>query len=75
MARLVLLLLGVEYLRGRWRSLMSVGILWLISGVAVFVDGLDDAINFPIAFFAWLLLIDGCFTLAVAWAGVGGQKT
>ncbi|QOI55083.1 HdeD family acid-resistance protein [Rouxiella badensis] len=75
MARLVLLLLGVEYLRGRWRSLMSMGILWLISGVAVFVDGLDDAINFPIAFFAWLLLIDGCFTLAVAWAGVGGQKT
>ncbi|WAT03859.1 hypothetical protein O1V64_16275 [Rouxiella badensis] len=55
MARLVLLLLGVEYLRGRWRSLMSVGILWLISGVAVFVDGLDDAINFPIAF------LPGCY--------------
>jgi|SRR5471030_231573 len=75
MARLVLLLLGVDYLRGRWRSLMSAGILWLVSGVAIFIDGLDDALNFPITFFALLLLIDGFFTLAVAWAGVGGQKT
>lgn len=75
MARLVLLLLGVDYLRGRWRSIMAMGVLWLLSGMAIFVDGLDNAINFPIDFFAWLLMVDGFFTLTVAWAGVGGQKT
>lgn len=75
MARLILLLLGVEYLRGRWRSLMAAGVIWLVSGIAIFIDGLDGTIQFPITFFASLLLIDGFLTLAVAWAGVGGQKT
>jgi uncharacterized membrane protein HdeD (DUF308 family) len=74
MVRLVLLLLGVDYLRTRWRSVMTIGILWLIAGCIVFIDALDNALYFPIEFFAYLFLAEGLGTLAVAWTGVGGQR-
>lgn len=74
MVRLILLLLGVDYLRKRWRVLRVLGWFWLLAGVVIFIDALDNAIYFPIAFFAWLLLLDGVGTLAVAWTGMGGQK-
>lgn len=74
MIRLVLLLLGVEYLRKRWRSILVIGLLWLLAGLVVFVDALDDKAYFPINFFAYLFLIEGLATLAVARIGVGGQR-
>ncbi|SMG53993.1 HdeD family acid-resistance protein [Paraburkholderia susongensis] len=74
MVRLVLLLLGVDYLRRRARAIFVIGIIWLIAGVVVFVDALDNAFYFPINFFAWLFLLEGLATLAVAQTGVGGQR-
>ncbi|GGP22736.1 HdeD family acid-resistance protein [Silvimonas iriomotensis] len=74
MVRLMLLLLGVEYLRKRWRALRLVGWLWLLAGIVIFIDALDNAVYFPITFFAGLLLLDGLGTMAVAWTGMGGQK-
>lgn len=74
MVRLILLLLGVDYLRKRACAILVVGILWLIAGVVVFIDALDDATYFPINVFAWLFLAEGLATLAVAWTGVGGQR-
>ncbi|SAK45706.1 membrane protein [Caballeronia catudaia] len=74
MVKLMMILLGVDYLRNRSRSLMVTGWLLLIIGIGVFVDALDGALGFPIAFVGWLLLIEGTLTLAVAWAGVGGQR-
>lgn len=59
MVRLVLLLLGIEYLRTRWRGLTVLGWLWVVAGVGIFVDALDGALHFPIEFFAWLFLIEG----------------
>ena len=50
MVQLVLLLLGVDYLRKRWRTLFVVGLLWLLMGVGVFIDALDNAIYFPMQF-------------------------
>lgn len=47
MPQLVLLLLGVPYLRKRWRALFVLGIVFLVAGVAVFIDALDDALYFP----------------------------
>jgi uncharacterized membrane protein HdeD (DUF308 family) len=41
----------------------------------VFVDALDNALYFPITPFACLLLLEGLATLAVAWTGMGGQRT
>ena len=74
MFRLVLLLLGVDYLRDRWRGLLVIGCLWLIAGVFIFIDALDGALYFPIAFFAYAFLAEGLATLAVAWTGIGGQR-
>lgn len=74
MLRLVLLLLGVDYLRERWRGLRIIGWIWSIAGVAIFIDALDDALYFPISFFAYFLLAEGVATLAVAWTGMAGQR-
>lgn len=75
MVRLMMILLGVDYLRTRWRGLMAFGGINLLLGVVIFLDALDSAIYFPIAPFACLLLLEGLATLAVAWTGVGGQRT
>ncbi|WP_020202352.1 MULTISPECIES: HdeD family acid-resistance protein [Cupriavidus] len=74
MVRLMLLLLGVDYLRKRARAILAIGILWLVAGIVVFIDALDGAAYFPIDVFAWLFLAEGLATLAVAWTGVGGQR-
>jgi len=74
MVKLMMILLGVDYLRNRWRGLMVTGWLLLLTGIGVFIDALDGALGFPIASVGWLLLIEGALTLAVAWAGVGGQR-
>ncbi len=75
MVRLVMILLGVDYLRTRWRSLRLVGCISALLGVFVFIDALDNALYFPITPFALLLLLEGLATLAVAWTGMGGQRT
>lgn len=75
MVRLVMILLGVDYLRTRWRSLLIVGCVSLLLGVIVFIDALDGALYFPITPFAFLLLLEGLATLTVAWTGMGGQRT
>lgn len=75
MVRLIMILLGVDYLRTRWRALMWVGGINLSLGIVIFVDALDNAVYFPIGPFACLLLIEGLATLTVAWTGVGGQRT
>lgn len=75
MIQLVLLLLGVDYLRRRWLTLALAGGIWLVIGVSVFIDALDGVLYFPIHVFAWLLLVEGLATLAVAGIGVGGQRT
>ena len=75
MVRLVMILLGVDYLRTRWRALTTAGWISLLIGIAVFIDALDSALYFPITPFACLLLLEGLATLAVAWTGMGGQRT
>ncbi|WP_321946795.1 MULTISPECIES: DUF308 domain-containing protein [unclassified Paraburkholderia] len=75
MVRIMMILLGVEYLRERWRGVMAVGVMSALVGAALFIDALDGVLYFHIAPFAWLLLIEGLATLAVAWTGMGGQRT
>ena len=74
MVRLVLLLMGIDYLHRRARAILWTGALWAVAGIAIFIDALDGALHFPIQFFAWLFLIEGLATLVVAWSGVGGQR-
>ncbi|MEN7529519.1 MULTISPECIES: HdeD family acid-resistance protein [unclassified Cupriavidus] len=74
MIRLVLILLGFDYLRERARGMFWLGIAFLAAGVALFVDGLDSARFFPLELFAMLLLLAGVGTLVVAFVGAGGMR-
>lgn len=74
MVRLVLLVLGIDFLRKRWLGLLIIGLVWIGAGIFVSVDALDGVLYFPVTVFAWLLLLEGLATLAVAWMGVGGQR-
>ncbi len=75
MVRLATILLGVDYLRTRWRGVIAIGLLSIALGSVIFLDALDGALYFPITPFAFLMLFEGFATLAVAWAGMGGQRT
>ncbi|MDX3907943.1 MAG: DUF308 domain-containing protein [Pigmentiphaga sp.] len=74
MVQLILLLLGVEYLRKRSRTLVVAGVVFLVAGIALFVDAWVGARSFPMEFFAILFIIEGLATLAIASTGVGGQR-
>jgi uncharacterized membrane protein HdeD (DUF308 family) len=72
--RLMMILLGVEYLRKRWVGLMVAGSICIIGGIILFVDAIDGVLYFPIQPFAWLLLLEGIASLIVARTGIGGQR-
>lgn len=74
MVRLILILLGVDFLRSHWRGLRRFGAFTLLAGIVIFIDALDGVLYFPIEPFALLLLIEGGATLLVAGSGIGGQK-
>ena len=73
MGNLVLLLLGVDYLRKRALGLAVAGWLLLVAGAVVFIDALDGVLYF-LDGFAVLIVIEGLATLAIAKSGVGGQR-
>ncbi len=75
MVRLMMILLGVGYLRARARTVTGIGWLGVVASIAVLIDALDGALSFPMSLFAWLLLAEGLGTLAVAWTGMGAQRT
>ncbi|SAK64448.1 membrane protein [Caballeronia glebae] len=74
MVRLVMILLGVDYLRTRWRSVLTLGLLSIALGGVIFTDALDGSLYFPIVPFVLMMLLEGLATLAVAWTGMGGQR-
>jgi len=74
MVKLIMILLGTDFLRNRWRSLIVAGALLSVLGIGVLIDALDGALGFPITWVGWLLLAEGLITLSVAWSGVGGQR-
>ncbi|SAL32341.1 membrane protein [Caballeronia arvi] len=74
MVRLVMILLGVDYLRTRWRSVMILGLLSIALGAVIFTDALDGSLYFPIVPFVLMMLLEGLATLTVAWTGMGGQR-
>lgn len=74
MVRLILILLGVDFLRSHWRGLRRFGFFTFLAGAVIFIDALDGVLFFPIEPFAILLLLEGAATLLVAGSGIGGQK-
>lgn len=75
MIRLVLLLLGADFIRRNWHVLAIVGLAWGTIGVSLMIDALDGVLNFPLTLFGYLLLLESLATLWVANSGIGAQKT
>ncbi len=73
MIRLVLLLLGADFIRERWRALAIIGTLWGVLGLALFVDALDGVMYFPIHIFGYLLIIEALVTLVATTSNRGAQ--
>jgi uncharacterized membrane protein HdeD (DUF308 family) len=73
MIRLVLLLLGADFIRRRWRTLAVVGALWGIFGLALFIDALDGVMYFPIHIFGYLLILEALVTLVATTSNRGTQ--
>ncbi len=71
--RLALLLLGIDFVRARWRALAAIGVIWLLIGIALFIDALDGVLYFPLQLFGWLMLIEGIAALLVAFSGFARQ--
>jgi len=68
--RLALLLFGTEFVRRRWPWLVLLGTLWLIAGIAIFVDAFDGVLYFPLRVFGALLLIEGAASLIATFSGI-----
>ncbi|HZG19640.1 MAG TPA: MFS transporter [Herbaspirillum sp.] len=75
MIRLVLLLLGADFIRRNWHALAIAGLAWGTIGVSLMIDALDGVLNFPLTLFGYLLLLESLVTLWVANSGMGAQKT
>ncbi|WP_443114229.1 HdeD family acid-resistance protein [Herbaspirillum seropedicae] len=73
--RLVLLLLGADFIRRNWHVLALAGLSWGAIGVSLAIDALDGVLNFPLTLFGYLLLLESLVTLWVANSGIGAQKT
>jgi hypothetical protein len=73
--RLVLLLLGADFIRRNWHALAVAGLAWGTIGVSLIIDALDGVLNFPLTLFGYLLLAESLVTLWVANSGMGAQKT
>lgn len=63
MFRLILLLLGNDFVRRRWPLLALLGLLWAALGVAIFIDALDGVTYFPVHLFGYLLVLEAVVTL------------
>ncbi len=74
MVRLLLLLLGSEVVRRRWRLLAVLGALWVALGVFVMVDALDGRTVIRPHYFGYFLLFEGVLALVVATAAVSRRS-
>lgn len=73
MIRLVLLLLGADFIRARWGTLAIVGAAWATLGLALFIDALDGVMYFPIHIFGYLLILEALVTLVATTSNRGTQ--
>ncbi|WP_083444524.1 HdeD family acid-resistance protein [Herbaspirillum rhizosphaerae] len=75
MIRLVLLLLGADFIRRYWPVLALIGLAWGVIGVSLCIDALDGVLVFPLTLFGYLLLLESLATLFLASSGIGAQKS
>lgn len=74
MVRLALLLLGTDFIRSRWRTLVAIGVALGLMGAAIFIDALDGVVIFPIHLFGYVLVAEGAVALLVAAGPLPGPR-
>lgn len=66
MIRIMLLLLGQEVIRRRWRTLIAIGLLWAGVGLFLSIDALDGKTLIAPRFFGYFLLPEAALSLLAA---------
>ena len=74
MIRLILILLGVEYLRRRSVAMYGLGFAFVLAGIVLLVDSLGGYGYFPLKIFAGLLVVAGVCALAMAAVSTGAIR-
>lgn len=74
MIQLILLFLGAEIIRRRWRSLCAAGIVWLLFGIALCVDALDGTMWVRPAYFGIAMILEGLVTFLAALGSNGTAR-
>lgn len=75
MIQLVLLLLGTKYIKRNALYLSVAGIIWMVCGLLIFIDGLDNHPYFPLKTFGCILLLESLLTLSVMSSVEGTKKS
>ena len=74
MIRLILILLGVDYLRRRSVAMYGLGFAFVLAGIVLLVDSLGSYGYFPLKIFAGLLVVAGVCALAMAAVSSGAMR-
>ena len=74
MIRLILILLGVDYLRRRSVAMYGLGFAFVLAGIVLLVDSLGSYGYFPLKIFAGLLVVAGVCALAMAAVSTGAMR-
>jgi uncharacterized membrane protein HdeD (DUF308 family) len=73
MIRLVLLLLGTQFIRRRWSLLAGLALLWAALGLFLLVSAFTDATWFPVHLLGYLLVLEAVITLVATTSNLGTQ--
>src|SRR5262245_698124 len=74
MIRLILILLGVDYLRRRSVAMYGLGFAFVVAGIVLLVDSLGSYGYFPLKIFAGLLVVAGVCALVMAAISTGAIR-
>ena len=74
MLQIAFLLAGATFVRKAAPFFMVAGLLWGGLGLAIFLDGLQGGLHFPLHVFGLFLLLDSLVSLALGSAAKGTQR-
>ncbi len=74
MIRILFLFLGREIILRHWKTLFTIGVCWLLLGLAIFIDALDGDTYLHPYTFAYFLLPEAAISLLAAAGSEGTAK-
>ena len=74
MLQIAFLLAGAAFVRKAAPYFMLAGVLWGGLGLAIFIDGLQGGLHFPLHIFGLFLLLDSLVSLTLGSAAKGTQR-